>query len=251
VVDVPYFVGDGYPITMLWPPDEYKMSDTYSGISAYLMNYANVAPGSTIKQIPELDTNEKRVEAIVQALRYCLISDVVTAERNGGTWGVSVSKGPITEYRQAILPPNSSDYPPEKFLKLLDTIPFGDKPAIQMLYKGRALRVPKGSEVDFPVLQIDDFFVKHWSLRIRKPGTFSFLIGVAPMNTVPGMVPTWFPSDIRNNQSQYVTYSFAVFMKIEVERTETNSLQVEDYKTWSDALWQELRKKYDAKLPQQ
>jgi hypothetical protein len=248
ILDVPYYgAEDGFPLTYI-PEEDYPLRDAYSCLTNVLILYAHVPPGSQIKQIAELDTNEKRTEALTQALRYCIIDELFATERGSSKFGISRKKGSIAEYNPAVPPPDSTDYPPEKFLSLLSTIPFGNRAEIQMLYQVRALRVPKNSSVDLAVLKMDpNDWVNHWVFRIQKPSVFSFAVGVAPINAAVGVLPESFPDRLKRQQAKYVTYSFAITMKIQIARTPTNGSEVDDFKRWSDGLWVALRDKFDVR----
>ena len=249
IIDVPYYgAEDGFPVSQLMGEEDYRLNDAYGCISKILVLYAQVPPGTAIKQIAELDTNDKRAEALTQALRYCLIEAIHQRERGSSKFGISRDKGSIAEYSPAIVPPNSSDYPPDKFLSLLGTMPFGNSPTIQMLFKNRALRVPQGSNVELAILKMDENdWVQHWVFRIEKPSVFSFTVGVAPINAAMGVLPESFPALLKQQQAKYVTYSFAITMKIQIARTSNNASEVDDFKAWSDGLWAAIRDKYDIK----
>jgi hypothetical protein len=248
IIDIPYYGGeDGFPILALLDDDEYPLNDAYSCVSSVLVMYA--PPGSAqIRQIAGLDTINKRSEALVQALRYCIIEVVHQSERGSSKFGISLKKGSIAEYKPAILPPDSSDYPPEKFLTLLSALPFGNQPRIQMLYKNRPMRVPKGSSIELAVSKMDKAdWVDHWIIRISKPSVFSLTVGVAPINAAVGVLPESFPERYKPQREKYVTYSFAITRKIEIERTLTNGPGVDDFRVWSDGIWTAIRDKYDIK----
>lgn len=252
IIDIPYYgAEDGFPVTRLLGNDDYRLNEAYGCISGILVLYAaHVPPGTGIKQITELDTVDKRSEALTQALRYCLIEEIHQRERGSSKFGISAEKGSIAEYNPAITPPDSSDYPPERFLGLLSTLPFGSSPGIQMLYKYRPLRVPRGSTVELAVLKIDpNDWMQHRVLRIEKPNVFSFIVGAAPINAAVGAVPESFPDALKLQKAKYVTYSFAVTMKIEIARTPNNGAEVEDFKAWSSGLWAALRAKFDVRQP--
>lgn len=248
IIDVPYYGGEGgFPVHALLDDDDYPLNDAYGCVASVLVLYAQ--PGSAqINQIAALDTNDKRAEALVQALRYCIIEQIHQSERRSSKFGISVTKGSIAEYKPALLPPDSADYPPQKFLALLGALPFGNHPRIQMLYRDRPLRVPKGSIVELALLKMDtNDWVNHWTLRIKKPSVFSFTVGVAPINGAVGVLPESFPERYKLQQAKYVTYSFAITMKIEIERTPTNGPDVDDFRRWSDGIWTAIRDKYDIK----
>jgi hypothetical protein len=248
IIDVPYYGGeDGFPIVQLLDDDDYPLSDAYRCVTSVLVMYAPLG-SAQIKQIAALDTPDKRTEALVQILRYCLIEQIVQSERGSSKFGISTTKGSIAEYKPALLPPDSSDYPPQKLLSLLGTLPFGNDQRIQMLYQGRPLRVPKGGEVEFDKLKMDtNDWATHWVLRIRKANVFNFTVGVAPINAAVGVLPGTFPERYKTQRAKYVTYSFAVTMKIQVERTLTNGSEVDDFRHWSEGIWEAIRAKFDIK----
>jgi len=251
IIDIPYYGGeDGFPIPLVLMDEkgteEYPLSQAYSCIAGILVLYASPPPAGGIKQIPGLDTNDRRAEALGQALRYCLIAEIHQEERGSSKAGFSVKKGSIAEYNPAILPPDSIDYPPEKLLALLATLPFGGNESIKMLYKYRALRVPNGSNVELATMKMDaNDWVTFSCFRIEKRDVFSFIIGVAPINAAVGVVPGSFPDRYKLQQGKYVTYSFAITRKIEIARTPFNASDVDDYKTWMNGLWLAIRNKYD------
>ena len=247
IIDVPYYgAEDGFPISSTWQED-YPLNEAYSCISLILVLYAQAPPGTGIKQISTLDTKDKRAEALAEALRYCLIDETYKSERGSTKFGISATKGSIADYKPAIMPPHSIDYPVERFLTLLGTLPFGKNERIQMLYR-RPLRVPEGSNVELLVAKIDDNdVVDHRIFRMSRQEVFSLAFGVAPINAAAGVLPEGFPSRFRPQQPKFTTYSFAITMKVEIQRTPTNASDVEDFKHWSDGLWIAIRDKYDIK----
>jgi hypothetical protein len=248
IIDVPYYgEEDGFPVTG-FVEDDYPLNDAYECLTAVLVLYAEAAPGARINQIAQLDTTDKRAEALVEALRYCLIEQIHQSERGSTKWGISATKGPIADYKPAIVPPQSIDYPPTKFLALIGSLPFGKNERIQMLYRNRPLRVPEGSTVELLKSKFDsnDVF-DHWIFRLRQPDVFSLAFGVAPINAVGRVLPEGFPAKYKPQQSKYTTYSFAITMKIEIQRTGANDSAVDDLTRWSDDLWAAIRRKYDIK----
>jgi hypothetical protein len=244
-IDIPYFTGDGFPINQFISGGaDSPLNDTYGCISKVLLVYANAEPGNQIKQIADLDSNDKRSTALAEALRYCIIEEIRRAERGSSKFGFDAKKGSVAEYDPGFPPPDSTDYPTEKFLALLDTLPFGKAESIQMIFKVRPLQVPKGSNLELLTLKINpNDWMNHLAFRMSKPDVFSFAVGVAPINAGLGMLPGWVP-DRLNQQAHYVTYSLAITMKIEITRTSTNGPEVEDFQRWSDAMWEAIKRKF-------
>jgi hypothetical protein len=246
IIDVPYYGGvDGFPIRMTTDSTEYPLADAYYCIGSALVNYvpANV---TQINQIEALDTIDKRSQAIVQALRFCIIESVLRAERGSSKFGFNRKKGSIAEYNPAIIPPKATDH---DIVPLISALPFphGQERRITFLYQHRPLPVPEGSTVELGVEKMGkNDWMDHTVFKIKHPQLFELVLGVAPINAAVGLLPEWFVETFKPpDASQYVTYSFAITMRIEIQRTSDNATDVEDLMRWSDDLWKAIRQRYD------
>jgi hypothetical protein len=249
IVDIPYYsANDGFPLpTAALSNDGYPLAEAYSCIGGVVSLYAP-PDAKQITQIAGLDTVDERAEALVQALRACIISDIITAERGSSKFGVSATKGSVADYKPAIVPPRSSDYPTEKLIATLGSLPFGKNEHFLFLYKHRPMPVPEGSEVGLGTAKLGkNDWVIHSVFTIANPHMFSLAFGVAPINAALGVIPGSFPEKYKTQQSQYTTYSLAVTMKIEIQRSTMSTSEVEDFIHWADGLWACIRDKYDIK----
>jgi hypothetical protein len=251
VVDIAYYsADDGFPLpTAVLSNEDYPLAEAYSCMAGILVLY--VPPEvKQITQIAALDTTDKRAEALVQSLRACIIGDIITAERGSSRFGISATKGSIADYRPAILPPSSSDYPIAKLLATLGSLPFGKDERFLFLYKYRPMQVPEGSEVELGTAKLGkNDWMNHLVFTIVNPRLFNLTFGVAPLNAAMGVLPGSFPDKYKAQQSKYTTYSFAVTMKIEIQRNAMSASELDDYIHWSEGLWGCIRQKYDIKRP--
>src|SRR6266481_176249 len=100
IIDVPYYGGDdGFPVHALLDVDEYPLNDAYQCLAGILLIYRE--PEAKVQQIAALDTIQKRSEALVEALRYCVIETLHQTERGSSKFGISVKKGSIAAYKPA------------------------------------------------------------------------------------------------------------------------------------------------------
>lgn len=252
IIDVAYYSGDGgFPLpTAVLSNEDYPLAEAYSRLGEVLLLYAP-PDAKQITQITTLDTIDKRSEALTQSLRACIIGEIVTAERGSRKFGISATKGSIADYNPGISPPRSTDYPPEKLIAILGELPFGTNEHFLFLYKNRPLLVPEGSEVKLGVGTMGGKYdsMSHALFTIANPHVFTLAFGVAPINAAIGTLPGSFSKTFEAQRSKYTTYSFAVTMKIEVQRDAVSTSEIDDYIHWADSVWSFLRNKFDIKRP--
>jgi hypothetical protein len=164
--------------------------------------------------------------------------------------GISVSTGSIAEYKPPVVPPQSSDYPPIKLIQTFASLSFGKDDRFLYVFRNRPLQVPEGSDVTLGIGTMGGKYdsLHHRLFVIAKTPVFTLTFGVAPINAAVGFLPRSTPQPSKVQQG-FTTYSFAVTMKIEVQRETMSASEVDDYVRWADGLWAYLRERYDIKRP--
>jgi hypothetical protein len=208
----------------------------------------SIVPGNAaaanwpVKDGRKIATHEERFNFVTRLMQFYVLQEIQSLHRGiVGGMKLTIGEGATPINRKPIPPPNSTEYPPQKLLEMLQGNEFLT-PSAKMMFEDLPFTVPVGTIISLLQIEADPKEGKLFTCIIRFENPSHYRLDLSIQPSIASGVGTS-PAKFKTGAAATVqSYTVTVKMNAEITRTKTADFDPDEYAAWATALFAGLEK---------